>query len=195
MAVIKRIDLWTAAVFLTALWHAFRGAPMDTLVFVFASVSMLAGAPALHPAAQQKRGWLMRRLHPGFRRIALPLLIANVILTLALPWHGWWHYTTLSLIGLLAMLLIWPDDPAPASHLPVTRAVLKAQWGWSLWLLFFLLWEMTAYVLAELAHDEGAYPTITVIVAPAIAGFIGHLVFTIGWFAVGWLLFARVVRE
>lgn len=194
MTIVKRIDLWTIAVLLAAAWHAARGAVMDTIVFTAASITMIAGAPPLHPKAGE-RGWFTRFHRPAYKRWAMPLLIVNAFLTLALPWHGWWHYATLSFIGLLAMVLLWPDDPAPATHLPITRWVLRGQWAWALWLLCFLLWEMFAYILAELVHDEAAYPTITVIVAPVIAGFTGHLVFTIGWLAVGWLMFGKVIRE
>ena len=194
MAIVKRIDLWTVAVLLAAAWHALRGAVMDTFVFACASIAMISAAPALH-ARPGVRGWFTRFHRSAYKRWAMPLLIANAVLTLALPWHGWWHYATLSFIGVLATVLLWPNDPAPATHLPVTDQVLRGQWSWALWLLGFLLWEMVAYILAELAHDEAAYPTITVIVAPVIAGFTGHLVFTVGWLAVGWLLFGKVIRE
>ncbi|MEY5145481.1 MAG: hypothetical protein RL745_850, partial [Actinomycetota bacterium] len=48
MVVVKRIDLWTVAVMLAAVWHALRGAVMDTIVFACASIAMISAAPALH---------------------------------------------------------------------------------------------------------------------------------------------------
>jgi hypothetical protein len=193
-AFVKRLDLWTAAVLLTAIWHAARGAPMETIVFVGAVIAMLAGKGARKKPAGAIQARMLRLHEPFYQRLALTLLVANALLTLVLPWHGWWHYATLAFIGLLAMLLMWPDSSTLVSDMPESSAASRATGVWSLWLLLFLLWEMAAYILAEMVHNDEAYPTITVIVAPAIAGFLGHLTFTVGWLAVGWLVFGKVVK-
>lgn len=80
-----------------------------------------------------------------------------------------------------------PDDHAGPRRLPVAGLV-----AWAAVFVALGLWELTALLLQpSLTTDSYVHPTISVLMDPVLAGYVGRAAFLSLWLATGWYLLRR----
>ena len=176
---------WISILSLTGAFHLFRGAPVDSVIFLGGALVLTADA----------FGWLSlvpldRERHP--RRVLVVVLMVVLLLVLALaPLYGGVETVVVVAIGIALMPIVWPQ---PAIAVPKARpdAVRRAAVAWTLIAVAGFAWEIGAYFLARPSPAaEYAYPPLSDLVDPFIASPIGRAVLIALWLLGGYALIRR----
>lgn len=164
----------------TAIFHAWRGSLEDILIF--------GGAAAL--IVSQVLGFT----RVGFTRQPTinPYVITVVVIAAALVLYFSPRQSLTSLVTLLLfipigiLLLLYVDQehqPMPDTKTVRTRLI------WGTWALVFGGIELVAYLSSKLTDDLERYPTISVLLDPALDDSLGRAVFVALWLTSGVYLF------
>lgn len=181
------VEPWTVVVFITALFHFFRGAPIDGLFFLAITVLLIADA----------LGWVRIRL-PAMRLPRLTTLIGLAVVLGALlvlaPRHGLVEGLIVSAIGVSVLVIAWESGGEQAEK---SLALRKALVLFTAVGVFGCLTEVSSYLLG-LASPEAMFehPSISLLLDPFVGTSPGRIIFTGLWLAAGiWFLRRARGRE
>lgn len=167
-------------VFITALFHVFRGAPIDGLFFLAITVLLVAHA----------LGWVRMRL-PAMRLSRLTTLVGLAVvlgsLLVLAPRHGIVEGLIVSAIGVCVLAVAWESGGEQAEK---SRALRKALVLFTAVGVLGCLIEVSSYLLG-LASPEAMFehPSISLLLDPFVATTPGRITFTALWLASGiWFL-------
>lgn len=176
---------WTIVVLVTALFHFFRGAPVDGSFFLVVTALLFADAV----------DWV-RIPVPTLRlpRLATLLGLAVVLGTLLIlaPRHGIVEGLILSAIGVSVLAFAWESGGKRAEN---SRALRKSLVLFTAVVVIGCLIEVSSYLLG-LPSSQAMFehPSISLLLDPFIGSLPGRVIFTSLWLASGiWLL--RRARE
>jgi len=175
---------WIAILALTATFHFYRGVPIDGWIFAALAVALTAdlirkstlGAEPAVPAKvnapiHRGRPWLVGGAFLAVAAIVWAVLLWAPQASIGIP-------AVVGVVGIIMLLLAWPDPapavaPAPGSHAAEAatagrqRRVRRAAFLWAGVLLLLCLWELGTYFIDRFVPtDEGTYPPLTDLLAP-----------------------------
>ena len=168
------------------IWHLGRGAYGDATVFIAASVLLELDFRNKH--------LLLKKFEITYRPLLISILgIFGVVLTLA-PRYSTINLFVLYALATVSVLLIWHPDLGRKPE--VTLAAKRSIRLWSALLVLLCLIELSAYILATLENGNDIdFPTITVLIDPALESAFGRAIFCIAWLAIGYRLLRPQLRE
>lgn len=170
--------LWLVVLFIMASFQTWRGAYEDGVLF-YGIVILLA----IDRASDQRIGARLQRLRISKAVIWGVTALCGVVLVLA-PRHGLVTFTTMTVIGLMMLLLAWP--PLAESSSRSSPAIRRSAWWWAAIGVLLCLWEAIAFVLSVTTPGgSDAHPTISVLLDPALETLVGRIVFVGFWLAAG----------
>ena len=169
--------LWICVLAIMASFQTWRGAYVDGVLF-YAIVAML----------------IIDRLTGGrIRILKQPVIVPKVVTlgitgTLALvlivaPRHGWIDLVTMVAIGVTVLILAW--EPAPARRELPEKALKRSALTWSILAVGLCVWEALAFILSVTMPDGDNYPTVSVLLDPALENLWGRIFFVVLWLAGG----------
>ena len=169
--------LWICVLTIMATFQTWRGAYIDGVLF-YAIVATL----------------VIDRLTGGrVRLLKQPVIVPKVVTlgitgTLALvlivaPRHGWIDLVTMVAIGVTVLILAW--EPAPARRELPERALKRSALIWSILAVGLCVWEALAFVLSVTMPVGTDYPTVSVLLDPALENLWGRIFFVVLWLAGG----------
>ncbi|MEO6941497.1 MAG: hypothetical protein ABI238_06895 [Terrimesophilobacter sp.] len=171
---------WTVVVFVTALFHFLRGAPVDGAFFLVIALVLIADGI----------GWV----HFRIPSVALPQLftvagfavVLGVLLILA-PRHGLAEGLIVSSIGAYVVVVAWESSGAPSANSQSLRnaIILFTAVG-----VIGCLIEVSSYLLG-LPSPEAMFehPSISLLLDPYVDTLTGRIIFTGLWLLAGiWFL-------
>ena len=167
---------WLIVLAITGAWHVGRGAYGDGAVFIAAAVLLEADHRGVHKLFHRPL---------EVTRLALMFLVAALVLLLTFaPRYSWIDVIVIYLVGFFAFLITWHPDSRQRPEL--TQPMRRATNLWSALLVGLSLFELSAYILATMnGGDDANFPTITVLLDPALEGNLGRAIFAALWLAVG----------
>ncbi|MBB5633659.1 hypothetical protein BKA04_001882 [Cryobacterium mesophilum] len=171
---------WTLVVIVTALFHFFRGAPVDGALFLIIAILLLADG----------MGWVRLRVPdvrlPSLATLAGCAVVLGTLLVLA-PRHGVVEGLIVSAIGVFVLVVSWDAAGGPSEH---TRPLRNAIILFTAVGVIGCLIEVTSYLLG-LRSPEAMFehPSISLLLDPYVDTLAGRIVFTGLWLLAGiWFL-------
>lgn len=176
--------LWLVVFFGGAAFQFWRGASIDTVVYV--SVALLV------IVAVQERFRTPEFSATRFTTAALILLVSTLVFIL-FPIHSW--PTAIFYLILVPVLLrmIWKKDSRPSQS--STSALRRSSKIWFIIGSLTCICELGNYFASDFTHDDKSYPTLTVLVDPFVADSVGKVIFISVWMAIGVGLFRVSTTE
>lgn len=169
--------LWICVLTIMASFQTWRGAYIDGVLF-YAIVAML----------------VIDRLTGGrIRLLKQPVIVPKVVTvgitgTLALvlivaPRHGWIDLVTMVAIGVTVLILAW--EPAPNRRELPEKALKRSALLWSMLAVGLCVWEALAFILSVTMPIGTDFPTVSVLLDPALENLWGRIFFVVLWLAGG----------
>ena len=170
---------WTSAFAVNFLFQLYRGNLQDIIIFGIALLLIIMESLHLLDWIPEFKGFRYSNLNRAI------LFSSGIYIFLAEP------DTTLTLwvFALLFWFMfvgLWRR--ADGGHRQLTAKELKSAWVWSFILIALCFWELLAFVLAKINHDDYSYPTISVLVEPHINEPAFRAIFVLAWVSIGYLL-------
>ena len=176
----KRISPWLWLFLVVTAWHTWRGANGDA--FIFAIASLLIAIDSIRPSLL---GTSHRPQFPFLNVLAAGALLVFVMAFTPLASD----ITQLSVLALGGLAFVMARSHTHARIRPgLTVQQRTAIHGWLAVTVFLLLVEFGAYVAATISGSDDRFPTITVLVDPALTHVWGRAVFACVWLWGGWSL-------
>jgi len=190
---------WIGILFLTATFHFYRGVPVDGWIFLVLGLALTvdlarktraesltavlpamlptSGSAALAPqaarASSPARIWLMGGVFAAATALVWVVLLLAPAASIGVP-------AVVGLVGVVMLLVAWPDPPAVhASAVASPRGregqegrdpaprVRRAAYWWAGVVLFLCVWELGTYFIDRMAPtDEDAYPPLSDLLGP-----------------------------
>ena len=167
---------WLIVLAITGAWHVGRGAYGDGAVFIAAAVLLEADHRGVHK--------LFHRPIEVTRVVLMSTVALAVLLFTFAPRYSLIDVIVIYLVGLFVFLVTWHSDSRQRPE--VTRPMHRATYLWSALLVGLSLFELGAYILATMnGGDDKNFPTITVLLDPALEGHLGRALFAVLWLAAG----------
>jgi hypothetical protein len=161
----------------TCAFQIFRGSFGDTIIFGLAATLIAVAASDALP-----RDFLDRN---QVRLVAsLPVALGLALTLSLLPRHSAIHATIFIAVLPIVLALVWHRDPA--EKLKPNAEQRKARTIWAGLCVGMCLWELGANILGQLNNTLYAFPTISILLDPALDTLLGQGVFVVVWLAVGW---------
>ncbi len=179
----KRFKQWTTGLnpwlpyFLTTfVFHVIRGAAGDSFIFGLASLILIVDWKRL------VRWELPERLKFRKRYLTIGLGFAALVLFFS-PRASIFDAVLLLLIAPISIALVYYRDhgPLPADSVALRRSVRI----WILILVSMALFELFAYIWANVFKDDRNFPTISVLMGPVLDSSIGRTIFLLLWMLAG----------
>ena len=182
--IIRSPWVWFFAI--TAAFQIFRGSVGDTLIFgLGALVVSLAATPAID------RDFLNREQvrHTASIPVAVGLVLALSLLARHSPIHA------AIFIGILPVVLalVWHRD-AGEKIKPNLREK-RARSLWAALAVGICVWELAANIVGQLNHTLTQFPTLSVLIDPALDTLWGQSIFVVLWLASGWGFLRLGIRK
>jgi hypothetical protein len=197
---------WVAILMFTAGFHLARGAPIDAAIFFFVGVAVATDAVVRHPSTRHIAA-------PRPSRLSLLLVGALVGAALIVaPVHAGLDLVVVTAVGIALVPLVWPTPGgggalARGSAREVSRArpvlrtavrrsaVRRSAVLWGAIVVVTCCWELGVY-LAGRSSEAAAYafPPLSDLIEPLIAGPVGRTVFVLLWVGAGIGLLRRGAR-
>lgn len=131
--------------------------------------------------------------HPRVRlSIGIPLILISSVTLYASPIHGVPATIAFLIIGPIAMAFMWTRDNQKLES-PL-RSLITSSRIWTGIFLIACFWELGSYILSNRAHNDNAYPTISVLLGPLLKTSAGKGIFLLIWIGVG-IAFLRLWRK
>lgn len=175
----KKRSRWLYIIAAMGIWHLGRGAYGDAAVFILSSV--------LLELDFRNKKFLFKKFQIVKKEQLILILIASGVVLSIAPRFSNINLFVLGILAFVSFLLIWHPDLGrrPKIDQPTKRAIKY----WSVLLVGLCLIELSAYVLATL--DDGNdidFPTVSVLLDPALESVTGRIVFCIIWLLIGYRL-------
>lgn len=167
---------WVWFFFTTTFFQIFRGSLGDAIIFGLATTLIsVAATDALNVnLLDRKQVRLM---------VSAPLFIGLAIAMTAVPRHTGVLATFFLAILPLALILVWHKDAGEKQKPPTD--VKKARTLWAALCVGMSLWELGANILGQLDDSLYTFPTISVLLDPALDTVWGQGVFVSIWLLIG----------
>ena len=164
----------------------FRGSPGDAIIFGLSTLLVIIAVTdyARFDALERKQVKLL---------VSLPTLLALIAILTVMPRHTGAQAAVFFVILAVALALVWHSDPGP--KLKPEKSVTKARFIWAALCVGLMLWEFAANILGQFANSLSAYPTISVLIDPALDTIWGQGAFAALWLAIGFGLLRLGVRR
>lgn len=177
---LKQISPWIPLLGLTTLWHAFRGAPGDAVIYGVLTILLIVdtfGSDKVSPKYKSKIT----------RRPMIFLGIVFVLVTAIAPrfWLG--TAVVMIVIGIYALHYMWFQGPTIVTS-PKSPQLKLAGNLWLLVIFPLMLVECFAFIQEEGALTDFESPTITVLLDPYLANSFGRGIFAALWVWCGFTL-------
>lgn len=161
---------------ITASFQVFRGSASDAVIFtlfiVLATISQ--ALPESH----------LLKVEPRYSRKQVLIGVATLgIAMAAMPRHTVWYGL---LFGTLAVFVVgtsWQPDTGKKER--ANRRISRAKAAWITYGVALCLWELAANILGQLNNTLTEYPTISVLVDPALDSTLGKAAFVLLWLMSG----------
>lgn len=177
---VRIAEPWTIVVVVTALFHFFRGAPVDGAFFV--AIALLLVADGL--------GWVRLRVPvvklPSLATLLGCAVVLGTLLVLA-PRHGVVEGLIVSAIGVFVLVASWEATGTPSEH---SRSLRNAIVLFTAVGVIGCLIEVSSYLLG-LRSPQAMFehPSISLLLDPFLDTLAGRIVFTALWLIAGiWFL-------
>ena len=170
------LNPWLPIFLFVTLFQIIRGSVGDAVIFGAVSLLLfldwkriirlpMPERPRISPTAV----WL------GALGIGLALYFA--------PKDGPIETTLLLALAPAAVGLVWYRDhgPKPAA----TKPMLRSKYLWISLAITLACWELFAFILSDIVKNNGAFPTVSVLVSPFLNLDSGRAVFLVLWLAIG----------
>ena len=169
--------LWICVLTIMASFQTWRGAYIDGVLF-YAIVAML----------------IIDRVTGGRIRVLKQPVTAPKVVTLGItgtlalvlivaPRHGWIDLVTMVAIGVTVLILAW--EPAPARRELPEKALKRSALIWSSLAVGLCVWEALAFILSVTMPEDDNFPTVSVLLDPALENLRGRIFFVVLWLAGG----------
>ncbi|MFM6971333.1 MAG: hypothetical protein ACKOWH_01935 [Rhodoluna sp.] len=170
------ISPWVPLFSFVAAFQAMRGAYFDAIYFSFIVFVLILNWKGWFPFELPKRPEL------SLTRLLIFCLGASGAL-LFVPRHSSLEVGLMIALLLIAISSVWYRDAGP---LPSRSAALtRSKWLWIALAVAISLWELFAYILSDVAQDDFAYPTISVLMDPFMDSPLGRAFFLVLWLSIG----------
>lgn len=185
MAWIKGLNPWMPLFAFVALFQFIRDAQLDALYFSFIVLVLALNWKNAFPFE------FPRKPKPNLLGLVIGSAVLGFLIAIA-PRKSAIEIALMIGSLFIALALIWYKDSGklPSSSLALDRS----KWAWISFGVLVSLWELSAYILSDVAGNVNAYPTISVLMAPVMADPVGRSVFLIIWLLIGVML-VRVERK
>jgi hypothetical protein len=110
-------------------------------------------------------------------------MVASSIALYISPIHGMVTTIVFLTIGPILMAFTWTSDPATVE--PTESSIKISARVWASIFLSTCLWELGSYILSYRAHNDNAYPTISILVGPLLKTTAGKGIFLLIWIGIG----------
>lgn len=164
----------------------FRGSVGDAVIFGLSTILIVLADSnfAKTDLLERKQVKLM---------VSLPALLALIAILTVMPRHTGAQAAVFFVILAGALALVWHRDLGP--KLKPEKTVTRARFIWAALCVGLMLWEFAANILGQFANSLSAYPTISVLIDPALDTIWGQGVFAGLWLAIGYGLLRLGVRR
>jgi hypothetical protein len=124
------------------------------------------------------------REHPVLRpSIGIPLIILSSLALYVFPIHNEVATIVFLVIGPIAMVFMWTKDTQFSSK--PERSMTMAARIWATLFLISCVWELGSYTFSTWAHNDNAYPTVSILLGPLLKTSSGKGVFLLIWIGIG----------
>lgn len=176
---IKSLSPWASAFGINFLFQIYRGNVQDIIIFAVAFLLIILESTHLLDWIPEFKGFRYSNLNRALLfSTGIYIFFADPDTTLTL-----WVFAALFWFMFLGL---WRREDG--GHRKLTAKELKSAWIWAIIGIALCSWELAAFVLAEVNHDDFSYPTISVLVEPHINEPAFRAVFVLVWVSLGNLL-------
>lgn len=116
--------------------------------------------------------------------MSMPTGVAIALALTFLPHHSMFHPVIFFVILGIVLTLVWHKDAGEKTK-PTPREK-RARTLWAALCVGILLWELAANVLGQIYETLYAFPTLSVLIDPALDTLWGQGVFVVLWLTAGW---------
>ena len=167
---------WVWFFFTTTFFQIFRGSLGDAIIFGLATTLIaIAATDALNVNLIDRKQ--VRLL------VSAPMFVGLAIAMTAIPRHTGVLATIFLALLPLALTLVWHRDSGEKVKPPMD--VKRARTLWAALCVGICLWELAANILGQLADSLYAFPTISVLIDPALDTVWGQGIFVSLWLLIG----------
>jgi hypothetical protein len=176
---LKRVvrNPWFWLFIITAAFQVFRGSFGDTVIFSLAAITVGV-------AASGKLNYNLLNRHQVRMVASIPTALAIALALTFLPHHSAYHPTIFFVILGLVLALVWHSDAGEKTK--PTQREKRARTLWAALCVGILLWELAANVFGQLYDTLTEFPTLSVLIDPALDTLWGQGLFVVLWLAAGW---------
>ena len=177
---------WVWIFFSTMTLQIFRGSPGDAIIFGLSTLLIIFAISdfAKTDLLERKQVKLL---------VSLPTLLALVAILTVMPRHTGAQAAVFFVILVVALALVWHRDSGP--KMKAEKPVTRARFIWAALCVGLMLWEFAANILGQFANSLSAYPTISVLIDPALDTIWGQGAFAALWLTIGFGLLRLGVRR
>lgn len=170
---------WTIAFSVNFLFQLYRGNLQDIIIFALALT--LIALESTHYL-----DWIPEFKSLRFSKVNIGVLALSGIYILFAKLDTNLTLWVFALIFLFMFLALWRREDGERRKL--TARELRSAWSWSFIGIGLCIWELIAFVLAEVFRDDYSYPTISVLIEPYINDRPFRAIFIFLWCSGGYLL-------
>lgn len=173
---LKGINPWLPVLVFVTAFHINRGSIGDAIIFGIGSLFMIADWKKLIPWHMPERpkisGWV----------IGLVIAASFGVLLLT-ERNGWQDKLLLLTLAPIALVMVYYRDHGPKPG--ATKQMARTKWIWMTLALIMAVSELFAYIFATVYKDDKTYPTISILVNPALESPWGRAIFLTLWLLIG----------
>ncbi|WP_158863937.1 hypothetical protein [Leifsonia sp. AG29] len=188
---------WIGILLLTALFHAIRGAPVDSAIY-----AAVAAVLCLDLMRRTRRAALDRvglSGPPGGTRVTVALILVATAAVALAPLYGTIDAAIVLGIGVLLLPLVWAQPALPdrrtrgsVTREPSARAVRRTAVVWSCVIAAGCAWEVAAFFLGRaMPTRQAEFPALSDLLDPLIAWPPARALLVLAWLLGGWALTRR----
>lgn len=180
---LRHLSLWIWAFLINLGLQVFRASLQDTVIFTIFSVSLI-----IVSKTKADLLWLNRLRF----KYVVELVMVLTALIILIPWHSAIMAGLFAVLLAFVVILIFTRERTEKA--PRTKRIKRAELLWVLWAVGIALWEFAANLLGIFNDSLYEYPTISILVDPALESIGGKAAFVVLWMAAG-LGLLRLVRQ
>lgn len=177
---------WVWIFFITTAFQIFRGSIGDAIIFGLAT-ALIALATTNFAKANLLERKQVRIL------VSVPALLALEAVLTVMPRHTGAQAAVFFVILAVSLALVWHKDTG--AKLKPEPTVKRARFIWAALCVGLMLWEFAANILGQFANSLSAFPTISVLLDPALDTIWGQGAFAALWLLIGYGLLRLGVRR
>lgn len=178
-------NLWFWLFVVTTALQIFRGSLVDTVIFGCGALMVFLSAANL-----------LNHVHlakPHAHKYAIYTTVLVIVLALSfVPRHTPLQAIIVLAILPLALRFAWYSDRGPKDR--ADERITRARMVWAAGGVGLLLWEFAANILGQFDKSLHSFPTLSVLIDPALDNIFGQAAFAVLWL-VGGIGFLRLWKK